>query len=323
MRMTLDLAVTYRQPLLTRIRLRLDLLCATVMFAFDQPLFSQIPSHIASIRYHVTAIVAETPHVAEAIANAKVEGAFNPFIGRRLEGIAPPRPALKDNSDAETFRLLEKVLAGLESGLELQCLDDWLSIEVCSPITELYSLGELLKLQHSQQDRFVKLSCSPEPILPYIRSLHQSIFFSNMTINHRRPLRWLSESFYDQLAGCLPSLWREIALTTDREMQLRIEKVLNKTSRVSAIRLHQTPHRGAEANHKIRSIWSITLLSLERTNRECIASSRTSSRNGTAYSSWLPGLSTTSRVRSPRLDGSSPAYRLHCRLYNLASPCRS
>lgn len=99
------------------------------MFAFSEPLFSQIPSHIDSVRSSLYAITQEEA-LASEIAQASVPGAFNPYLGKRLEGMAPPRPALDALGQEETVALLEKLLSGLESGLRLHEADEWLSIEV-------------------------------------------------------------------------------------------------------------------------------------------------------------------------------------------------
>lgn len=123
-----------------------EILCSVCLFAFDPPLYDHVRPHIAAARQAL-----EYLRRSQASATPVV-GALNPNLGKHLDTLAPPRPALALLSSIESFRILIVLLDDLDSAVALTEVGDWMSIE----------------------EHFLKQS-KRQDVCPYIRSLHQVI----------------------------------------------------------------------------------------------------------------------------------------------------
>lgn len=111
---------------------------------FDPPMYDQVVPHTDAVRQAL--IYLRKPQ----LPITPVVGAINPYLGKHLDSLAPPRPSLPLLDKCETFNVLEMLLDDIDSAVSLTGVENWVSIE----------------------DHFLSLSRRKD-LLPYIRSVHQ------------------------------------------------------------------------------------------------------------------------------------------------------
>lgn len=94
------------------------------LFAIETPIYEHVPGHLANARLLLDAIV------SQRTATVTIPGVINPYLARRLEAMAPPRPPLPAIPLAKAVDAVKELLNGMQGAVELQCLEDWLAIEV-------------------------------------------------------------------------------------------------------------------------------------------------------------------------------------------------
>lgn len=121
------------------------------LFALEEPIQHAVPQHLQTAYQCVEFLERERPAVKTLISKSIVPGAFDPFLARKLESMAPPRPHVHLPNPLETRASVLTLLKGLQGGLELLKAQNWDDIEA----------------------HFVRQAKQPTPVMPYIRSLHQ------------------------------------------------------------------------------------------------------------------------------------------------------
>ena len=124
------------------------MLCAVCLFAIEEPLYEPISEHLSTLQQISSYLTNEGLLHTQLVS---VPGVLNPYIAKKLESAPPPRPLLPPLDEENTRQGLDHFMQGMSSGIHLQRLDDWLSIEA----------------------HFLDRSRGGKVAMPYLRSLHQ------------------------------------------------------------------------------------------------------------------------------------------------------
>lgn len=144
---------------------------------FDPPMYDQVAPHTDAVRQALVYLR------KSQLPTTPVVGAINPYLGKHLDSLAPPRPSLPLLDKYETFDVLEVLLDDIDSAVSLTGVENWVAIE----------------------DHFLSLS-RRKNLLPYIRSVHQvshaedSCQSSILTAVHTS-VRLLSRSHFLRVSG--------------------------------------------------------------------------------------------------------------------------
>lgn len=111
---------------------------------FDTPMYERVEEHTSAARQALQYLRRPQP------PSTPVSGAVNPYLGKHLDTLAPPRPSLALLNHVETFQILDTLLDDIDGAVSLTRVNDWMSIE----------------------KHFLQLSRRKDAV-PYIQSLHQ------------------------------------------------------------------------------------------------------------------------------------------------------
>lgn len=111
---------------------------------FDPPMYDQVEAHTDAVRQAIAHLRKPQPQTTP------VPGAINPYLGKHLDSLAPPRPSLPLYTAGQALDILDTLLDDIDSAVSLTRVESWLAIE----------------------DHFLMLS-KRKNLMPYIQSIHQ------------------------------------------------------------------------------------------------------------------------------------------------------